>query len=82
MVKTTFALKRDLRERDLLALVDAASKFACVISYQRGASQFDGKSIIAMLAVRPRAGEKFDLVCDGEDESSALKQLSDYLDRV
>ena len=58
------------------SLCKEAMKFKCKVTYcYSGGNIANAKSMLSVLASSIRCGEEIELICDGEDEDTALAHL-------
>jgi len=67
--------KSGLHARPASNLVTAASKFKSAIFIKKGEKSFIAKSILSVMSAGIKRDTEIELICDGEDESDALKTL-------
>jgi phosphocarrier protein len=71
--------KSGLHARPASNLVKAASKFKSKITIIKQEKNIDVKSILGVLSAGIVCGTEITLVCEGEDETDALKNLTDLI---
>ncbi len=58
-----------------------AMKFKCKITFEYdGKNTANAKSVLSVLGACVKNGDEITLICDGEDEEAALKQLSAFVE--
>lgn len=72
--------KSGLHARPASNLVKAALKFKSKITIINQEKNIDVKSILGVLSAGIVRGTEITLVCDGEDEADALKNLADFIE--
>ena len=82
MVKQNIVVvnKSGIHARPAGNLVKAASKFKSKINIINQDKNYDLKSILAILSAGIVCGTEITLVCNGEDEVDALKNLTDLIE--
>jgi phosphocarrier protein len=82
MVKQNIVVvnKSGLHARPAGNLVKAASKFKSKINIIFQEKNIDVKSILGVLSAGIVSGTEITLVCDGEDEANALRNLADLIE--
>lgn len=73
--------KKGLHARPAKLFVMEAAKFASTISLHYNDRIAEGKSIISLLQLGVRQGEKVWICADGIDEEKAIKVLTDLLQK-
>jgi phosphocarrier protein len=61
------------------ALVKAASAFSSKVTLEKGGKEVDAKRIFGIMGLAAKKGDTILLRADGEDEESAIEQLSSFL---
>lgn len=69
----------DGKERPIAMLVQLASQFVSNIEIHRDTMTVNAKSIMGMMTLGLVQGQKLELLIDGEDEETAMKEIEDYL---
>lgn len=64
-----------LHARPANNFVKLAIKYKSNISFTKDQKNFNAKSILSVMAAGARQGSTIELICDGEDEQSALQTL-------
>lgn len=54
---------------------DAAVRFKSRIIFKHGETTTNAKSILSVLGSGIKMGDEIELICEGEDEEEAMKQL-------
>lgn len=67
--------KSGLHARPASNLATAASRFKSAIFIKKGEKSFIAKSILGVMSAGITRGTEIELICDGEDETDALKTL-------
>ncbi len=82
MVKQNIVVinKSGLHARPASNLVKAATKFKSKITIIYQGKNIDVKSILGILSAGIVCGTEITLVCNGEDEADALKNLTDLVE--
>jgi len=70
-----------LHARPAAVLVDEASKYKADIVLRHKERQMSVKSIIGVMALGVKSGDRVELVVDGEDEMPAMARLSTFFER-
>ncbi len=70
-----------LHLRPATNLCKAAVKYDCSITFSRGDSHADAKSVLSLLAAMVKQGDSITITCDGVDEESAMEEISALIDR-
>ena len=81
MIKTPVVVKteEDFDGRPIALLVQEASQYASTIYIQVGEKHINAKSIMGMMTLGLAKGQKLELLIDGEDEETAMKEMENYL---
>lgn len=61
-------------------LCEAAANFKCKVSIQREDKTVNAKSLLNVLSACIKYGDEIELICDGEDEVSAMEKMTDVLE--
>ena len=61
-------------------LCNEAMKYKCLITFHYKDVTANAKSVLSVLGACVRGGEVIELVCEGEDEQTALEHLVDLLE--
>lgn len=72
-------LKEDFDARPIAMLVQVASRYESNIHIISGEKRVNAKSIMGMMTLTLDAGSNVTVVADGEDEQTAIENISDYL---
>ena len=82
MIKKTIEIKlpRGLEARPVAELVQVASKYQSNIYIEVEGRKVNAKSIMGMMTLNMGAGEKIDVIAEGEDEESAISDMEGYLE--
>ena len=56
-------------------LAKLATKFKCDIKIKAGEKEFNPKSILAIMSAGIKVNTELEIICDGEDEEIAIKEL-------
>lgn len=75
----TIQLSTGLEARPIAMIVQTASKFNSSIYLEFQNKKINAKSIMGMMSLSVLNGDSIDLVVDGEDEDTALKEMEGYL---
>lgn len=54
---------------------NVANQYKCQVLFQYGDTTANAKSVLSVLGACIKAGDEITIVCDGEDEKSALKAM-------
>ena len=54
-------------------------KYKCRVTFNYRGNTANAKSVLSVLGACIKSGDEITLVCEGEDEETALKNLSDYM---
>ena len=71
-------LKGGLEPRPVAMLVQLASQHDSTIHIEVDGKKVNAKSIMGMMSLGLKAGEKVKLVADGDDEFAAIESLEKY----
>lgn len=80
--EATVRYKTGLHARPAKLFMMEANKFTSVIKVQYHDRIAEGKSIISLLQLGAKQGEKVWIYADGLDEAKAIEVLTDLLQRV
>lgn len=61
-------------------LCKEAIKFKARISFQKGDSTANAKSVLSVLGACVKCGDEILLICDGPDEEQAMKKMAALID--
>ena len=75
----TIHLSTGLEARPVAQLVQVASQFNSEIYVEVGKKKVNAKSIMGMMTLGLAKGQKLELLIDGEDEETAMKEMENYL---
>ena len=75
----TIHLSTGLEARPVAQLVQVASEFNSEIYVEVGKKKVNAKSIMGMMTLGLAKGQKLELLIDGEDEETAMKEMENYL---
>lgn len=70
-----------LHARPASVFVQMANKFDSSVKMEKDGEAVDGKSIIAILSLGINSGMKIRLITEGNDASSAMNDLKEFLER-
>ena len=71
----TIHLSTGLEARPVAQLVQVASQFNSEIYVEVGKKKVNAKSIMGMMTLGLAKGQKLELLIDGEDEETAMKEM-------
>ena len=82
MVSQKVAIKNPtgLHLRPAGELCKQAMQYKSLITFKYGDNTANAKSVLSVLGACVRGGEVIELVCEGEDEQTALEHLVDLLE--
>ena len=77
MVKQKICIqnKTGLHARPANEFVKTAAQYPCKVTFRKGEKAFNGKSIVSVLSACVTCGTSIEIVCDGEREEEALRNL-------
>ena len=75
----TIHLSTGLEARPVAQLVQVASQFTRALNVEVGKKKVNAKSIMGMMTLGLARGQKLELLIDGEDEETAMKEMENYL---
>ena len=75
----TINLQSGLEARPVALLVQIASQYESRIYVESGSRKINAKSIMGMMTLGLAKGQKLELLIDGEDEETAMKEMENYL---
>ena len=75
----TVRLEDGLDARPVALLVQEASKYESNIYFEVDDKRINAKSIMGMMTLGLAKGQKLELLIDGEDEETAMKEMENYL---
>ncbi len=75
--KVTITNPTGLHLRPAGILCKIAMQYKCLITFQRGDTTANAKSVLSVLGACIRCGDEIEFTCDGEDEAVALAALVD-----
>ncbi len=61
-------------------LCKEAMRFKCKITFDYHGNDANAKSVLSVLGACIKAGDEITLICEGEDEQEALKDLVEYIE--
>lgn len=61
-------------------LSQTAMKFKCDVMLELGDKKIVAKSVLNVMAAGIKAGDEITLICDGEDEASAMETLTQAIE--
>jgi phosphocarrier protein HPr len=70
-----------LHTRPAATIVKLAAKYKCEFYLNKDGLHINGKSIIGVMTLAAEKGSEIILSFDGEDETEALKEITDYFKR-
>ena len=80
MIKTTVTINCEgLEARPIAMLVQKASQFSSKVHIEVGTKKVNAKSIMGMMSLSVRSGDKVVVITDGADEIEAAKEIETYL---
>ena len=56
-------------------LCKEAMKFKCKVTFEYGGNIANAKSVLSVLGACIKSGDEITLMCEGEDENSALREM-------
>lgn len=56
-----------------------AMKYTCRVTFNYSGNTANAKSVLSVLGACIKSGDEITLICEGEDEEVALKNLSEYI---
>ena len=65
--------------RPIAMMVQLASQYVSNIEIHRDTMTVNAKSIMGMMTMGLAKGQKLELLIDGEDEETAMKEMENYL---
>ena len=77
--KMTINISTGLEARPVAVFVQVASQFDSSIYVEVGTKKVNAKSIMGMMTLGLAKGQKLELLIDGEDEETAMKEMENYL---
>ena len=77
--KMTINISTGLEARPVAVFVQVASQFDSSIYVEIGTKKVNAKSIMGMMTLGLAKGQKLELLIDGEDEETAMKEVENYL---
>lgn len=80
--QVTVQLDAGLQARQAASFVQEANRFASDIFIEKDTKHINAKSIMGVMSLAISSGEAITLSVDGEDETQALEQLVDFLQRT
>ena len=75
----TVQLASGLEARPVAVLVQVASQYESKIYVEIDNKKVNAKSIMGMMTLGLAKGQKLELLIDGEDEETAMKEMENYL---
>jgi len=75
--KVTIKLKFGLHARPAGTFAKLAQKYQCDVKVNCDNKEFNAKSVMGMIAVGAKYGSQIEIICNGSDETIALKELID-----
>lgn len=78
--KVTIKNNEGLHLRPAGLLCKESLKFKSQITFKIRTSVANAKSVLSVLAACVKSGEEIELICDGEDEELALKDISKLIE--
>ncbi len=73
--KVKIQLKFGLHARPAGVLAKLAKQYTSDVKIQMGNRTYNAKSIMGVLSAGAKCGSEIELVCNGQDEAKALKEL-------
>jgi len=73
--------KSGLHLRPASNLCKLAIEYESNIIVKKGNGEYNAKSIISLLSSCTKEGDEVEVVCDGTDESEALKAVIEYIEK-
>lgn len=77
--KVTICNKMGLHARPAGLFVTACSGYPCEVNIRKGDKEVNGKSIFGVMSAGVKYKDEIELICDGEDEERALRELVEFL---
>ena len=77
--KMTIKIPTGLEARPVAVLVQVASRYDSSIYIECEDKKVNAKSIMGMMTLGLAKGQKLELLIDGEDEETAMKEMENYL---
>ena len=77
--KVTIKNPTGLHLRPAGILCKEAMQFKSHVTFQYRDNTANAKSVLSVLGACIKTGDEIELVCDGEDEEEAIKQIEDIL---
>lgn len=65
--------------RETAMLVQIASRYKSSLYLKSAEKTFNAKSIMGMMTLGLKSGEKLSVTADGEDEEEAINNITDFL---
>ena len=75
----TIQIPEGLEARPVALLVQVASQYGSEIYVESDNKKVNAKSIMGMMTLGLAKGQKLELLIDGEDEETAMKEMENYL---
>lgn len=60
-------------------LCKEALKYKSMVTFNFNGSAANAKSVLSVLGACVKCGDEIELVCEGEDEEEAIKELTDFI---
>ena len=82
MITQTVQIKNPLglHARPANTFVKLAVKYKSNITFTKDQKNFNAKSILSVMAAGAKQGSSIELVCDGEDEHTAMQSLIEAIE--
>ena len=78
--KLTLVNPQGFHMRPASLLASAMGKYSSKITIKFNGSEYNGKSLLNIMAACIRCGSEIELVCDGADESEALAEATQLIE--
>lgn len=80
MIKENFIIENDtgLHARPATEIAKIAMKYKCNISIIANGKKIDAKSPLMIMSAGIKAKTELEILCDGEDEKTALEELKTF----
>ncbi len=73
--KVTITNPTGLHLRPAGIFCNTASSFKCKVTFEYGNTTANAKSVLSVLGACIKKGDEIELVCEGEDEEEALREM-------
>lgn len=78
--KLTLVNPQGFHMRPASLFASAMGKYSSKITIKFNGNEYNGKSLLNIMAACIRCGSEFELVCDGADESEALAEATQLIE--